>query len=57
MSSTAAVIFFTALVHATFFGAGRYGLVALPFVAVLAFAREKVGDAEPRVVSAQASSL
>ena len=38
MSSTAAVIVATAMVHATFFGAGRYGLVALPFVAVLAFA-------------------
>jgi hypothetical protein len=34
----AAVIGATAAVHAVFFGAGRYGLVAAPFVAVLAFA-------------------
>lgn len=34
----AAVIGATAVVHAVFFGAGRYGLVAAPFVAVLAFA-------------------
>jgi hypothetical protein len=32
----AAVIAATALLHAVFFGAGRYGLVAAPFVAVLA---------------------
>jgi hypothetical protein len=33
----AAVIAATAGIHAVFFGAGRYGLVALPFVAVCAF--------------------
>ncbi len=34
----AGVIGATAAVHAVFFGAGRYGLVVAPFVAVLAFA-------------------
>ncbi len=33
----AAVIAATACLHAVFFGAGRYGLVAAPFVAMLAF--------------------
>jgi len=28
----------TVIVHAAFFGAGRYGLVVAPFVAALAFA-------------------
>jgi hypothetical protein len=36
--AAAAVIVATALVHAAFFGAGRYGLVVAPFVAALAFA-------------------
>jgi hypothetical protein len=35
--SAAAVIAVTACVHAVFFGAGRYGLVVTPFVAMLAF--------------------
>jgi hypothetical protein len=35
---TAAVVALTILVHAAFFGAGRYGLVVAPFVAALAFA-------------------
>ena len=35
----AAVIATTACLHAVFFGAGRYGLVVAPFVAMLAFAR------------------
>lgn len=34
---SAGVIAATVLVHAVFFGAGRYGLVVAPFVAVLAF--------------------
>ncbi len=33
----AAVIVATALTHAVFFGAGRYGLVVVPFVTALAF--------------------
>ena len=37
-ASTAAVIFATAGLHAVFFGAGRYGLVVVPFVTVMAFA-------------------
>ncbi len=40
----AAVIGATAAVHAVFFGAGRYGLVVAPFVAILAFAGP--GDAQ-----------
>jgi hypothetical protein len=46
--ATAAVIVATALVHAVFFGAGRYGLVVAPFVAALAFAdggRTRMSDA------------
>lgn len=38
---TAAVITATAVMHAVFFGAGRYGLVVVPFVAVLAFVRAR----------------
>lgn len=34
--TTAAAVFATAAVHAVFFGAGRYALVVLPFVAALA---------------------
>ncbi len=36
---TAAVVLGTAATHAVFFGAGRYGLVVLPFVTLLAFVR------------------
>jgi len=36
---TAAVVIATALAHAVFFGAGRYGLVVVPFVTALAFVR------------------
>jgi len=36
---TAAVVSATALAHAVFFGAGRYGLVVVPFVTALAFVR------------------
>jgi 4-amino-4-deoxy-L-arabinose transferase-like glycosyltransferase len=36
---TAAVIVATAVLHAVFFGAGRYGLVVVPFVTALAFVR------------------
>jgi hypothetical protein len=36
---TAAVVMATALAHAIFFGAGRYGLVVVPFVTALAFLR------------------
>jgi hypothetical protein len=39
VASTAAVVAATAVVHAAFFGAGRYGLAAVPFVAALAFVR------------------
>ncbi len=40
----AAVIATTACLHAVFFGAGRYGLVVAPFVAVLAFARPRASS-------------
>jgi hypothetical protein len=36
---TAAVLVATAVLHAVFFGAGRYGLVVVPFVTALAFVR------------------
>jgi len=36
---TALLILATALTHAVFFGAGRYGLVVVPFVAMMAFVR------------------
>lgn len=38
--ATAAVILATAATHAVFFGAGRYGLVVVPFVTALAFVRK-----------------
>jgi 4-amino-4-deoxy-L-arabinose transferase-like glycosyltransferase len=41
VGSAAAAIAETASVHAVFFGAGRYGLVVAPLVAVLAFARSQ----------------
>jgi hypothetical protein len=37
-ASAAAVIGATAILHAVFFGAGRYGLMVVPFVTALAFA-------------------
>lgn len=37
--ATAAVIATTAATHAVFFGAGRYGLLVVPFVTALAFVR------------------
>jgi hypothetical protein len=36
---TAAVVLATAVTHAIFFGAGRYGLVIVPFVTAIAFVR------------------
>jgi 4-amino-4-deoxy-L-arabinose transferase-like glycosyltransferase len=36
---TAAVLLATAVLHVVFFGAGRYGLVVVPFVTALAFVR------------------
>lgn len=47
LASTAAVIVVTAATHAVFFGAGRYGLVVVPFVTVLAFSRS-AGAVEAR---------
>jgi hypothetical protein len=39
---TAVVILGTAATHAVFFGAGRYGLLVVPFVTALAFTRPRV---------------
>lgn len=39
LGMTAATIVTTVLIHAAFFGAGRYGLVVVPFVTLLAFVR------------------
>ncbi|HEX8790468.1 MAG TPA: glycosyltransferase family 39 protein [Polyangiaceae bacterium] len=45
----ACVIALTALVHAVFFGAGRYGLAVVPFVAILPFATgASAEDPSPR---------
>jgi hypothetical protein len=41
----AAVVLLTALVHAVFFGAGRYGLVVAPFVAAMALVSVAIGPA------------
>jgi 4-amino-4-deoxy-L-arabinose transferase-like glycosyltransferase len=40
--ATAAVLVATAVTHAVFFGAGRYGLVVVPFVTALAFVRPEL---------------
>jgi 4-amino-4-deoxy-L-arabinose transferase-like glycosyltransferase len=48
---TMAVIGVTAITHAVFFGAGRYGLVVAPFVGALAF----VGGADPRAAGTEAA--
>lgn len=37
--ASAVVLLATAVMHSVFFGAGRYGLMVVPFVAVLAFVR------------------
>jgi hypothetical protein len=39
VAATAALIVATVLVHATFFGAGRYGLVVVPLLTAMAFVR------------------
>jgi hypothetical protein len=51
---SAAVIAATAVLHAVFFGAGRYGLVVVPFVTALAFVRR--GSPIPPVASASLAS-
>jgi hypothetical protein len=54
---TAAVVAATVLVHAVFFGAGRYGLVVVPFVTALAFVgRRERGKPMPPVESESARS-
>jgi hypothetical protein len=50
---TAAIIAETAAIHAVFFGAGRYGLVVVPFVSACAFVRAK---ASPPLASASRTS-
>jgi hypothetical protein len=51
---SAAVIVATAAAHAAFFGAGRYGLVVVPFVTALAFVRR--ATPMPPVASASRAS-
>jgi 4-amino-4-deoxy-L-arabinose transferase-like glycosyltransferase len=53
--ATIAVVLTTALVHAVFFGAGRYGLVVAPFVAALAFAGDGSGRAPSSGVAGRAT--
>ncbi|HEY3822658.1 MAG TPA: glycosyltransferase family 39 protein [Polyangiaceae bacterium] len=48
LPASVAVIALTGLVHAAFFGAGRYGLVVVPFVAALAFTSSSAGRRSPR---------
>ena len=45
--ATAAVLIATAVMHAVFFGAGRYGLVVVPFVTALAFVRPERASPTP----------
>jgi hypothetical protein len=59
---SAAAIVVTVLVHAAFFGSGRYGLVAAPFVAGLAFAASglpalRAARGGARVVATGASAM
>jgi 4-amino-4-deoxy-L-arabinose transferase-like glycosyltransferase len=56
---TAITIAATAALHAVFFGAGRYGLVVVPFVSAFAFVRGKVSPplaSESRASSASSGS-
>jgi hypothetical protein len=57
LPGTALVLLATAATHAVFFGAGRYGLVVVPFVTAIAFGlgRER-GKPMPPVASASAAS-
>jgi hypothetical protein len=48
VSMAAAVIAATALVHAVFFGDGRYGLVVVPFVTAMAFGSARSSEARER---------
>lgn len=54
--ATAAVIAATALVHAAFFGAGRYGLVVVPLVTALAFAAVRATPIPPLATTSRSSS-
>jgi 4-amino-4-deoxy-L-arabinose transferase-like glycosyltransferase len=63
LPATALVLAATAATHAVFFGAGRYGLVVVPFVTVIAFGlgekrdeRDKRGEPIPPDASASAAS-
>ncbi len=55
----AAVLWATLFTHAVFFGAGRYGLVVVPFVSLLALAAPRSGSCAPAVglSSSSASTL
>jgi 4-amino-4-deoxy-L-arabinose transferase-like glycosyltransferase len=53
---TAVLVLATIATHAVFFGAGRYGLVVVPFVTVLAFARGLRGTPIPPLASESCAS-
>jgi hypothetical protein len=53
---TAVIVLATIATHAVFFGAGRYGLVVVPFVTVLAFARTLRGTPIPPLASESRAS-
>ncbi|MEO6573911.1 MAG: glycosyltransferase family 39 protein [Polyangiaceae bacterium] len=53
---TVAVIVATAITHAAFFGAGRYGLVVVPFVSALAFLPPRTTSPSPDKMSFKNSS-
>jgi hypothetical protein len=52
---TGAIVLATAATHAVFFGAGRYGLVVLPFVGALAFL-ERAMPIPPEAIESRKSS-
>jgi hypothetical protein len=58
VGATGAVIVATAVTHAVFFGAGRYGLIVVPFVTALAFVRtdRAPGLVRDRTLSAESLS-
>jgi hypothetical protein len=54
--ATAAAVAATVVVHAAFFGAGRYGLVVVPLVAALAFAGVRVTPSPPAAIVSRSIS-
>jgi len=56
VAASAAVVAATLGVHAAFFGAGRYGLVVVPFVAALAFVRGRESNDAASVTEGRSAS-